>query len=144
MNLPTPSIEYWLLSPMLIVFGAAIAGVLVEAFVSRERRYAAQVALSLVGLAAAFVAVVQLARELHGAVGHTAVVGAVAVDAPTLFLQGTILLVGILGILLIAERRIPAESESESGALRADWTGSPLRPPRSSAVSPRSWPPRPG
>ena len=116
MNLPTPSIEYWLLSPMLIVFGAAIAGVLVEAFVSRERRYAAQVALSLVGLAAAFVAVVQLARELHGAVGHTAVVGAVAVDAPTLFLQGTILLVGILGILLIAERRIPAESESDRGA----------------------------
>ncbi len=29
MNLPTPSVEYGLLSPMLIVFGAAIAGVLV-------------------------------------------------------------------------------------------------------------------
>ena len=114
MNMPTPNVEYGLLAPMLIVFGAAIAGVLVEAFVSRERRYAVQVVLSLVGLAAAFVAVVQLARELHGGVGRTAVAGAVAVDAPTLFLQGTILLVGILGILLIAERRIPAESESES------------------------------
>ena len=114
MNLPTPSIEYWLLSPMLIVFGAAIVGVLVEAFVSRERRYAAQVALSLVGLAAALVAAVQLARDLHGESGRTAVLGAVAVDAPALFLQGTILLVGILGILLIAERRVPAESESES------------------------------
>jgi len=52
MNLPTPSVEYGLLSPMLIVFGAAIVGVLVEAFVSRERRYAAQVALSVVGLIA--------------------------------------------------------------------------------------------
>ena len=114
MNLPTPSVEYGLLSPMLIVFGAAIAGVLVEAFVSRERRYGVQVVLSLVGLAAAFVAVVQLARELHGTVGRAAVVGAVAVDAPALFLQGTILLVGVLGILLIAERRIPAEGESES------------------------------
>jgi len=114
MNLPTPSVEYGLLSPMLIVFGAAIAGVLVEAFVSRGRRYAVQVALSLVGLAAAMVAVVQLARELHGAVGRTAVVGAVAVDAPALFLQGTILLVGILGILLIAERRVPADADSES------------------------------
>ena len=62
MNMPTPSVEYGLLAPMLIVFGAAIAGVLVEAFVSRERRYAVQVVLSLVGLAAAFVAVVQLAR----------------------------------------------------------------------------------
>ena len=116
MNLPTPSVEYGLLSPMLIVFGAAIAGVLVEAFVSRERRYAVQVVLSLVGLAAAFVAVVQLARGLHGAVGRTAVMGAVAVDAPALFLQATILLVGILGILLIAERRIPTESESDGGA----------------------------
>ena len=114
MNLPTPSVEYGLLSPMLIVFGAAIAGVLVEAFVSRGRRYIIQVLLSLVGLAGAFVAVVQLARELHGTLGQTAVVGAVAVDAPALFLQGTILLVGILGVLLIAERRIPAESESES------------------------------
>ena len=114
MNMPTPSVEYGLLSPMLIVFGAAITGVLVEAFVSRERRYGVQVVLSLVGLAAAFVAVVQLARELHGTVGRAAVVGAVAVDAPALFLQGTILLVGVLGILLIAERRIRSVAESES------------------------------
>ncbi len=116
MNLPTPNVEYGLLSPMLIVFGAAIAGVLVEAFVSRARRYAVQVVLSLVGLVAAFVAVVQLARDLHGAVGHPAVIGAVAVDAPALFLQGTILLVSILGVMLIAERRIPAEGDAESGA----------------------------
>jgi NADH-quinone oxidoreductase subunit N len=114
MNLPTPSVEYGLLSPMLIVIGAAIAGVLVEAFVPRGRRYIVQVVISLVGLTGAFVAVVQLARGLHGAVGRVAVIGAVAVDAPTLFLQATILLVGVLGILLIAERRIPAEDESES------------------------------
>ena len=119
MNMPTPSVEYGLLSPMLIVFGAAIAGVLVEAFVPRERRYVTQVVLSLIGLVAAFVAVVQLARDLHGGLGHTAVLGAVAVDAPALFLQATILLVGILGILLIAERRIPAESESEGRGLDA-------------------------
>ena len=114
MNLPTPSVEYGLLSPMLIVFGAAIVGVLVEAFVARERRYLTQVVLSLVGLTAAFVAVVQVARDLHGEVGRKAVIGSVSVDLPALFLQGTILLVGILGILLIAERRIPAEAESDS------------------------------
>ena len=56
MNLPTPSVEYGLLSPMLIVIGAAIAGVLVEAFVPRARRYIVQVVISLVGLAGAFVA----------------------------------------------------------------------------------------
>ncbi len=119
MNMPTPSVEYGLLSPMLIVFGAAIVGVLVEAFVSRERRYVVQVLVSLVGLVAAFVAVVQLARGLHGAVGRTAVTGAVAVDAPALFLQATILLVGVLGVLLIAERRIStgSASEGEGGGL---------------------------
>ena len=35
MNLPTPSVEYGLLSPMLIVLGVAVAGVLVEAFLPR-------------------------------------------------------------------------------------------------------------
>src|ERR1700742_3539324 len=114
MNLPAPSVEYGLLSPMLIILGVAVLGVLVEAFLPRQQRYSAQLVLCLGGLVAAFVAVVVLARELHGAVGHTAVVGAVAVDTPALFLQGTILLVGVLGILLIAERRIPAEGESES------------------------------
>lgn len=116
-----PNVEYGLLSPMLIVFGVAIAGVLVEAFLPPERRYGAQLVLALGGLAAALVAVVLLARDLHGAVGHRAVLGAVVVDAPALFLQGTILLVGVLGILLIAERRISvrAETDGATGGLDA-------------------------
>jgi NADH-quinone oxidoreductase subunit N len=114
MNVPTPNVEYGLLSPMLIVFAVAILGVLIEAFLPRQQRYAAQLVLSLGGLVAAFVAVVVLARDLHGETGHTAVLGAVAVDAPALFLQGTILLVGVLGILLIAERQ-PAQSATDGG-----------------------------
>jgi NADH-quinone oxidoreductase subunit N len=119
MNLPTPNVEYGLLSPMLIVFGVAVVGVLVEAFLPRASRYAAQLVLALGGLAAAFVAVVALARQLHGGLGHSAVLGAVVIDAPALFLQATILLVGVLGILLIAERRIsaPGESAESSGGL---------------------------
>ena len=114
LGLPTPSVEYGLLSPMLIIFAVAVVGVLVEAFLPRQQRYAAQLVLSLGGLVAAFIAVVVLARDLHGEVGHTAVLGAVAVDAPALFLQGTILLVGVLGILLIAERR-PSQPETGGG-----------------------------
>jgi NADH-quinone oxidoreductase subunit N len=114
MNVPTPTVEYGLLSPMLIVFAVAVLGVVVEAFLPRQQRYAAQLVLSLGGLVAAFVAVVVLARDLHGETGHTAVLGAVAVDAPALFLQATILLVGVLGILLIAERQ-PAESATDGG-----------------------------
>jgi len=37
-NIPTPKIEYGQLSPMLLVFGAAVAGVLVEAFAPRPLR----------------------------------------------------------------------------------------------------------
>ena len=40
-----PTIEYGELWPMLVVFGVACLGVLVEAFVPRERRYLAQVVL---------------------------------------------------------------------------------------------------
>ncbi|NVN52470.1 NADH-quinone oxidoreductase subunit NuoN [Mycolicibacterium hippocampi] len=121
MTVPTPSIEYVLLSPMLIVLGAAVLGVLVEAFAPRRQRYVAQVALSLVALIAAFVAVVVLARDLDGGNGFTAVMGAVAVDMPALFLQGTILLVGVLGVLLIGERRIglPGQDPEDSAGLDA-------------------------
>ncbi len=120
MNLPTPVVEYDLLSPMLIVFGVAIAGVLVEAFLPRTGRYAAQLVLCLGGLVAALAAVVVLALDLHGEVGRSAVMGAVVIDAPALFLQATILLVAVLGILLIAERQIGAQPEGENGARGLD------------------------
>ena len=100
-----PSIEYGLLSPVLIVFAVAVAGVLVEAFLPRRARYPAQVALSISGLLAAFGAVVGIHRALAGGPGRLAAVGAVAVDGPAVFLQGVILLVSVLGVLLIAERR---------------------------------------
>ncbi len=112
--IPTPTVEYGLLSPMLIVFGVAVAGVLVEAFIPRAHRFGAQLTLALGGLVAAFVAVVCVARGLP-AQGRIAAMGAVAVDRPALLLQGTVALIGILGILLIAERRT-AGPESDGGA----------------------------
>ena len=44
-----PSIDYAALAPMLILFGAACVGVLVEAFVPRRARNAVQLVLALVG-----------------------------------------------------------------------------------------------
>ncbi|MGY4711814.1 NADH-quinone oxidoreductase subunit NuoN [Mycolicibacterium sp. CBM1] len=114
-----PSIEYTQLSPMLIVLGTAVAGVVAEAFLPRKSRYPTQVALSLTGLVAAFVAVVLLARDLRGGLGQSAVSGAVVLDRPALFLQGTILLIGVLGVLLIAERRAPVEYDDSAVALDA-------------------------
>ncbi|HSS26190.1 MAG TPA: proton-conducting transporter membrane subunit, partial [Mycobacterium sp.] len=103
MTLPTPSVEYFLLCPMLIVFGVAVAGILAEAFLPRRIRYGAQVTLALGGLVAAFIAVVVVARSVEAS-GRSAVLGAVAIDRPTLFLQGTVLLVAVMAVIFIAER----------------------------------------
>jgi NADH-quinone oxidoreductase subunit N len=90
---------------MLIVFGVAIVGVLVEAFAGRGWRYSTQVPLTFFGLAAAFVWTVVLGFSEKPF--HVAAEGAVAVDGPTLFIQGTILILAVLSLLLIAERTQP-------------------------------------
>ena len=102
-----PHVQYAQLSPMLIVTGAAVLGILAEAFVPRKGRYWTQIGISLTGLVAAFVAIVLLAADGYaGAKADLAVQGAVAVDGPALFLQGTILLISIVAVLGFAERRL--------------------------------------
>jgi NADH-quinone oxidoreductase subunit N len=98
-SVQTPSISYSGLSPILIVLGAACFGVLVEAFVPQASRWAAQTGVALLGLAAALVSVVLVAgrSELTAA-------GAIAVDGPALLLQGMLLVLGLLSVLLLAER----------------------------------------
>jgi NADH-quinone oxidoreductase subunit N len=103
----TPSIEYAVLSPMLIVFGAAVAGVLVEAFVPRTLRGTVQLVLALGATAAAFVAVCLN----HGA-RDIAVSGAIVIDPPALFLQGTILIFAFLSLLLAAERGLDPSGDA--------------------------------
>jgi NADH-quinone oxidoreductase subunit N len=100
-KIPSPHIEYYLISPILVVFGVAVVGVLVEAFAPRAYRLPAQVVLALGGLLAAFVLVCTLYDERK-----IAVEGALAIDGATLFLQGTILILSMLGVLLFAERKL--------------------------------------
>ncbi|MGW0909375.1 NADH-quinone oxidoreductase subunit NuoN [Streptomyces sp. NPDC002853] len=106
-KIDTPTIEYAQLSPTLIVIGAAVLGILIEAFVPRKTRYYAQVFVAVVALTAAFAAVVGLAATGYGTTkAHIAAMGAIAVDGPALFLQGTILLAGLVAIFTFAERRL--------------------------------------
>jgi NADH-quinone oxidoreductase subunit N len=97
----TPSVEYHQLLPMLIVFGVALAGVLVEAFMGRPGRHEVQLVLAVGGLVAAFVSVAGLANDF-GVVAS----GAVAIDGPGLFLQGTILVLSIPAVLSMGERTL--------------------------------------
>jgi NADH-quinone oxidoreductase subunit N len=106
-NIPAPSIEYSQLAPMLVVFGAAVVGVLVEAFVPRDLRRSLHLVVTFGSLAAAFVWTCVIASSsslfAHGSSGHVAAMGAVAVDRPTLFIQGTILVLAFVSVLLIAD-----------------------------------------
>lgn len=106
-----PVIEYTQLTPVLIVIGVAVLGVLVEAFVPRRARYYTQVFLTVVALVAAFAAVVGLASAGYGTTkAHIAAMGAIAVDGPALFLQGVILLTSLVAVFTFAERRLDPES----------------------------------
>ncbi|MGW1020225.1 NADH-quinone oxidoreductase subunit NuoN [Streptomyces niveus] len=106
-KIQAPKIEYAQLAPVLIVLGAAVVGILLEAFVPRKGRYYAQLFLSVVALAAAFAAVVALAAGGYGSTkAHLAAMGAIAVDGPALFLQGVILLTSVVAVFTFAERRL--------------------------------------
>jgi proton-translocating NADH-quinone oxidoreductase chain N len=105
-TIPAPHFEWGQLAPMLVVFGAAAAGVLVEAFTPRRLRRGVQLVIALGALLAAFVLTIVVSTFSifdHGSPGHVAAVGAVAVDRPTLFIQGTILVLAFVSVLLIAD-----------------------------------------
>ena len=94
-----PSIDYTGLAPILIVSIAALVGVLLDAFMPRRLRWNAQLTIAATGLAASFVAVCLVAH--HRSVTAA---GALAIDGPTLFLQGTIAILGLASVLLVADR----------------------------------------
>jgi NADH-quinone oxidoreductase subunit N len=123
-DITAPKLDYAALSPMLILFAVACLGVLVEAFAPRPIRHVTQVGLSLAGLLVAFGALVWVAlKGDYNVVGNVVdqanaappssdagltAAGAVAVDGPALFMQGSLLLLGFVSMLLIAERALEA------------------------------------
>ncbi|WP_027341906.1 NADH-quinone oxidoreductase subunit NuoN [Hamadaea tsunoensis] len=104
-DISLPHLNYAALAPMLILFGVACVGVLVDAFAPRKARYPIQLVVALVGLIAAFVAVVLRAGKVTAENAITAA-GAVSVDKPALFLQGTLIVLGAVALLLIGERAL--------------------------------------
>jgi len=145
--IPAPDIEYGQLAPVLIVLGAAVVSVLFEAFLPRRIRYAAQALLTGLALASAFAAVVGLAAAGNATTEAGLVaMGALAVDGPALFLQGVILLVGLVSVFTFAERRLDPRAhgrhvdsfaaegaavpggEGEKAAVRAGFTTTEVYP----------------
>lgn len=106
----TPSVSYKALLPIFIVIGAAIAGVLVEAVVPRRDRFNTQMLVTSVGLVGALVSVIALHNTRTTTptpVGNDPTfAGTLAVDGVGLFLQGTILVLALMAMLLVAERSV--------------------------------------
>jgi NADH-quinone oxidoreductase subunit N len=103
-NLQLPPIDYGAIAPMLVLFGVACVGVIVEAMAPRALRYPIQLVMSILGLVVAFVLIVLRAGDADFA---TITAGsAIAVDGPTLFLQGALIVLGLVALLLISERSL--------------------------------------
>ncbi len=97
----TPVIEWFQLSPMLTVFGAALVAVLVEAFVPAAFRRVSQLVVSIGGLLLAMVFTLSLWGDHAPKIVAD---GVVSVDPPALFMQGTLIALTIASLLLLAER----------------------------------------
>ena len=129
-----PKIEYNELAPLLVVFGAACVGVLVEAFLPRPLRHLVQLAIAVVALVAAGVlSGILLAdkKELIAAQGE------ISVDGPALFTW--LLLLALTLISAAVRRAVGRQCSPRSRARRL-----PYRGPRPSvrARRPRSSTPR--
>ncbi|CAB4691764.1 MAG: NADH-quinone oxidoreductase subunit NuoN [Actinobacteria bacterium] len=98
--LTAPKLDYALLAPILIILGAALVGVLVEAFIKQAWRAKLQLAIALGGIIIAFE---QLFR-VRNQTSSIAAVTSVSIDGVGIFMQGAILVFAFLGILIIADQ----------------------------------------
>ena len=116
--LTAPKLDYALLAPILIILGAALLGVIVEAFVKQALRARLQLVIALAGISIAF-GQLYLVRNEGSSI---AAVTSVSIDGSGIFIQGAILLFAFLGILIIADQdhfapqasALPGSSEEAS------------------------------
>ena len=99
MTFNTPSLDYVALLPMLIVFGGAVIGVIVEAFIKGSMRRFVQ---SLLTPATLLIALFQVVanRDINTS---AAAVNSVIIDGPAHLAQGVILVLSLLGLLFILD-----------------------------------------
>ena len=99
-----PQVQWSQLVPVLVVLGAGVVGVLVEAFVPRRLRRPVQLTLSLLATAAAVVVTAALWADVRGTGGTVVLGGSMIIDGPALVLQGMLALLGLISLLVIADR----------------------------------------
>ncbi|MGJ6980078.1 NADH-quinone oxidoreductase subunit NuoN [Aestuariimicrobium soli] len=98
-----PKLDYTALAPLIIVFVAACLGVVVEGVLRRRIRDEAQLIIAGLGLIGALIFTIQgwnaTLQGIHA-------MGSVAIDGPASFVWGLLLVVGLLTVLLMSERKL--------------------------------------
>lgn len=95
----TPILQYSFLAPILIVLGGAVIGVLIEAFIAAKRRAVLQLSITLVTLFFSFISLLRI-RNLTAT---KAAMSSVMIDGPTIFMQGSILLIAFFAVMIIGD-----------------------------------------
>lgn len=124
MDFIKPTIEYADVWPLLVVFGVAAVGVIVEGFVPRAHRFVVQTWLAAAGVVVALAGTILVARDLDvlgdgAARGAIDVEGTIAIDGPALFIWGMLLVFALGGVLLFAERRLEGGVSAFAGQAAA-------------------------
>jgi NADH-quinone oxidoreductase subunit N len=100
MTFTAPVLEYALIAPILIVLAGALVGVLIEAFMRSSARATAQL---FVAVATIVIAFAQLVR-VHTRTSNAAAMSSVTFDGAGVLLQGSILIISLISIFLIADQ----------------------------------------
>ena len=123
-----PHVEYALIAPLLIVSGGAVVGTLLEALVSRKRRFGVQAVVAFVTVLATLAESVYVYLHLHQVAGigrgQISTEGALAVDGPGVLTWAMLSVFALLSLALFAERRLENGLSAFTGRA-ADAPGSP-------------------
>lgn len=100
MTFTAPSLSYQFLAPILIVLGGAVLGVIVEAFAPRTARVRVQLSIAVASLVGALGFVYSNYKKYSTG----AAINSVAIDGVAHLIQGTVLIVALLALFLMADQ----------------------------------------
>lgn len=122
LEIPAAHLEWTVLSPLIVLLIVGCVGILFEAFVPRDMRFVVQSGLALLGFIVTLgLTILNWIKEPAQIVAETLL----AVDGPAYIFWTLILVAGLGGVALFAERKLGA-GHSAFAASAATVPGSPL------------------
>ncbi|MBK8460049.1 MAG: NADH-quinone oxidoreductase subunit NuoN [Micropruina sp.] len=102
-EIAAPTVEFRALAPVLLVLAAACLGILAEAVVPRAHRFLVQVVLLVSSTVVSFGFLIANWRK---GIGGPIAMGSIMLDGPTYFIWGSLLVLGLISLLVFAERKL--------------------------------------